>query len=85
MQSDAYFSTSSYIYIDKFLIYIYIYIISGYMYMLYYRYHGIRNIYQKIYKLRKDVIVRGEFASMAPFPKYVYLLVYISNTMISVV
>ena len=28
--------------------------------ILYYRYHGIRNIYQKIYKLRKDVIVRGE-------------------------
>ena len=28
--------------------------------ILYYSYHGIRNIYQKIYKLRKDVIVRGE-------------------------
>ena len=28
--------------------------------ILYYRYHGIRNICQKIYKLRKDAIVQGE-------------------------
>ena len=28
--------------------------------MLYYRYCGIRNIYQKIYKIRKGVVVRGE-------------------------
>ena len=44
-------------FINKCTNYIYIYI---YMYMLYYRYCGTRNIYQKIYKLRKDVIVRGE-------------------------
>ena len=44
--------------------------------ILYYRYHGIRNIYQKIYIFTSHYNI---------FSKFVYLLVYISNTMISVV
>jgi len=41
-----------YIHVRRF-IHIYIY---TYVYMLYYRYHGIRNIYQKIYKLIEKML-----------------------------
>ena len=46
--------------------------------ILYYRYmyHGIRNIYQKIYKLRKDVIVRGEHDICSITYTYIYILLY---------
>ena len=59
--------------------------ILGYicMYMLYYRYCGIQDIYQKICKIRKDVIVQG--GTMVSFLNSVYLLVCISSTTISVV
>ena len=45
--------------------------------MLYYRYHDIRNIYQKIYKLRKDVIVRGKDIEYHDICSITYTYIYI--------